>query len=490
MFGTAINNKGKREKNKKVKEGPCIFPFTYKWTEHNKCVVTDKGSICATSLTNAKRRTLKTYGYCVKKRPDKTKTTIKTTKKPNKTLKLIKKAKNKKVKNKKITLKRITLKKIDKTRSKNIKAKLIVIKMPRKIKIKRSAKQQAKQSAAAARQSTGTGLNAQLIDMLEKLEALMNLRGEPFRARAYHKAAESIMLYQKPITDVNVLKGVPSIGKTILAKFNEFVKTGTLEVLDRAKNNPVYLFPKIYGIGPKKAQKLVDAGITSIADLRKQQANVLNPTQITGLRYFEDILKRIPRSEIDEYGIILETVFSKLKPKGSRFEIVGSYRRGAKTSGDIDIIITNSRDDKSIFANFIKALQDEGILIELLTKGKTKSLTIGKLPNLTPRRLDFMYASPTEFAFAILYFTGSKAFNVVMRQRALTLGYSMNEHGLYKMQGKNKGPKLNILFPTERSIFEFLGLEFKTPIERIDGRAIVLKSAPVKVKAPVLVKAQ
>ena len=274
-----------------------------------------------------------------------------------------------------------------------------------------------------------------------------------------------------------------------MAKFNEFVKTGTLEVLDRAKNNPVYLFPKIYGIGPKKAQQLVDAGITSIADLRKQQANVLNPTQITGLKYFEDILKRIPRSEIDEYGIILETVFSKLKPKGSRFEIVGSYRRGAKTSGDIDIIITNSRDDKSIFANFIKALQDEGILIELLTKGKTKSLTIGKLPNLTPRRLDFMYASPTEFAFAILYFTGSKAFNVVMRQRALTLGYSMNEHGLYKMQGKNKGPKLNILFPTEQSIFEFLGLEFKTPIERIDGRAIVLKSAPVLVKAPILVKA-
>ena len=96
MFGTAINNKGKREKNKKVKEGPCIFPFTYKWTEHNKCVVTDKGPICATSLTNAKRRTLKTYGYCVKKRPDKTKITIKTTKKPNKTLKLIKKVKIKK----------------------------------------------------------------------------------------------------------------------------------------------------------------------------------------------------------------------------------------------------------------------------------------------------------------------------------------------------------------------------------------------------------
>merc|ERR1712093_647789 len=137
---------------------------------------------------------------------------------------------------------------------------------------------------------------------------------------------------------------------------------------------------------------------------------------------------------------------------GSRFEIVGSYRRGAANSGDI------------------------GIILEILTKGKTKSMAIGKLPGQTPRRVDFMYASPAEYAFAILYFTGSKAFNVVMRQRALDLGYSMNEHGLYKMAGKKKGARLDILFPTERAVFEFLGLEYKKPTERVDGRAIVLKS--------------
>ena len=67
MFGSAVNNKGKLEKNQKVKEGPCIFPFTYKWKEHNECVPTEKGKICATSLKKGKRRTLKTYGYCEKK---------------------------------------------------------------------------------------------------------------------------------------------------------------------------------------------------------------------------------------------------------------------------------------------------------------------------------------------------------------------------------------------------------------------------------------
>lgn len=442
MFGSVVNNKGKHEKNQKVKEGPCIFPFTYKWKDHKTCVPTEKGKICATSLKKGKRRTLKTYGYCIEKPK----------KKINKTTLKIKKIKGK----------RLTIKKIDTKKKKKVSIK---VKMPKKFKLKKAPVKQ-----------TSKGLNESLLNILGKLEELMKLKGEPFRARAYHNAAEAIMLYQKPIFDINVMKGKPGIGKTILAKFKEFIDTGKLRTLEKAEGDPVYLFPKIYGIGPKKAKSLVAEGITSIAELRKRQNDVLNPTQIAGLKYYEAIQKRIPRAEINEYKDVLEDVFSKLKHKGSRFEIVGSYRRGAVNSGDIDIIISNDQDDKTIFDKFIKALQQRGILIELFTKGKTKSLTMGKLPNQTPRRLDFMYASPSEYAFAILYFTGSKAFNVVMRQRALDLGYSMNEHGLYKMNGKKKSPhKIDILFPTEESIFQFLGLEYKLPTERIDGRSIVIK---------------
>ena len=66
MYGTNINNKGKKEKNKKVKEGSCIFPFMYKWESHDKCYKTDKGDICATEIS-LPRRTLKKRGYCIKK---------------------------------------------------------------------------------------------------------------------------------------------------------------------------------------------------------------------------------------------------------------------------------------------------------------------------------------------------------------------------------------------------------------------------------------
>jgi hypothetical protein len=68
---TLYNNKGKREKNKKVKEGKCIFPFKYKWKEHIECFNTKFGDICATEI-NPKSRTLVKYGYC----PSKTKNQV------------------------------------------------------------------------------------------------------------------------------------------------------------------------------------------------------------------------------------------------------------------------------------------------------------------------------------------------------------------------------------------------------------------------------
>ena len=210
--------------------------------------------------------------------------------------------------------------------------------------------------------------------------------------------------------------------------------------------------------------------LLTIEQLREKQDELLNPTQKIGLKHYEDILKRIPRSEIDEYQQIFETSFNKIKSDDSTFEIVGSYRRGAKTSGDIDVIITGNKDN---FKQFIDKLLEEKIIVELLTRGTTKSLVIAKLPNSnTVRRVDFLYASKEEYPFAILYFTGSKIFNTVMRGRALTLGYSLNEHGLYKMDGKKKGDKLEQTFADEQSIFEFLKMKYKEPNQRINGRSV------------------
>lgn len=311
--------------------------------------------------------------------------------------------------------------------------------------------------------------NEKFIDLMEQLNTIMLKQGEPFRARAYQKAQETIMAYKGDITNVNQLKGLPNIGPTIIEKLNEFVETGTLRVLEKEKNNPVTILSEIYGIGPKNAEKLVEAGITSIADLESSQ-ELLNDIQKVGLKYHSDIIKRIPRAEIEEYNEIFESYFPVVK--GAKYEIVGSYRRGAQTSGDIDVIVT--AEQPVVFRTFVQKLLTEKIIVEVLASGPSKCLVIAKIPSSDSyRRVDFLYTPPNEFAFAILYFTGSKIFNTVMRQHALNLGYTFNEHGIYKLVNKKKGPLVQQQFPTEKSIFDFLGLQYIEPTMRRDARDVI-----------------
>jgi NAD-dependent DNA ligase len=331
-------------------------------------------------------------------------------------------------------------------------------------------------------------LNEQFIDLMEQLSNIMLKQGEPFRARAYQKAQETIMSYPGTIQSPNDLKDKPNIGTTIMEKLNEYVQTGTLQVLEREKNNPINILGEVYGIGPKKAKELVDKGITTIEALRANQDALLNDTQKVGLKYYEDILKRIPRAEIEEYKKIFTTVVES----GVKMEIVGSYRRGAESSGDIDVIITST--NPTIFKNFVDDLIKIKVIQEVLSRGPTKCLVITKLPgHTTSRRVDFLYTSPEEFPFAILYFTGSKIFNTVMRHEALAKDLTMNEHGLYSLISKKKGEKVDHVFSSEQDIFDYLGLEYKAPHERTDGRAVsaatVQKSAATVQKSAATVSA-
>ena len=468
MYGTTVNNKGKIEKNKFVKEGPCIFPFKHKWKTHNKCIASDKGPKCATSVN--KNNTLKTYGYCVSFKSKSKKKKFK-----KKKLKIVDKDKSPelsaKTKNEnlqtKTQKKQHTLKKNKTEKKKKLKKKLKII-------------TENKEMTQSSMKASNT-LNQGFISALGELENFMQKKGDFMRARAYQKAQEAIMAYPNEIQNVNEIAKLKGVGKTIMAKLEEFKKTGKIQALEKEKADPIHVFTNIYGVGPKKAKQLLNDGITTLDQLKKKQDDVLTETQKMGLKYYDDLEKRIPRSEIDSYQTIFNEVFNNLKFENSKMEIVGSYRRGNKNSGDIDVIITDSKNDKSILKKFVDALWQEDIIIYKLTDGSTKILVITKLPNKPARRVDFLYSPPSEFAFAILYFTGSKAFNVMMRHRALEKGYSLNEHGFYKMTDGKKGKKLDKEFNTEKDIFDFLDMKFKEPTERFDGRAVeILKESLVQ----------
>jgi NAD-dependent DNA ligase/DNA polymerase/3'-5' exonuclease PolX len=384
-------------------------------------------------------------------------------------------------------------------------------------------------------------MNEKIIDILGKLETILMNQTEKtakFKARAYKKAQETIMGFNEDIiaqdgviVNRKTLQSLPNIGDTIMKKLDEYVKTGTLALIEREKSNPVHVLGQIYGIGAVKASDLVKAGITNLDQLRARQAELLNDNQRTGLKYYDDILARIPRSEIEQYYDVFAGAFNTATGTSadSRFEIVGSFRRGALDSGDIDVIITSKND--VVFKAFIDILIKEGIILPdgVLSRGKTKCLVVARLPgNPIARRVDFLYTSVDEYPFSVLYFTGSKLFNTAMRARAQTLGYTLNEHGIYKlfqtpslklqsflahpspaaqvssklppatsefnhsphavvptasvrskMEGKTKGDKVDKVFKTEKDIFDFLHMGYKEPKDRIDGRSVLDASAVV-----------
>jgi DNA ligase (NAD+) len=326
-------------------------------------------------------------------------------------------------------------------------------------------------------------LNEKFIELMDTLGFIMRKRKDVMRARAYANAKETIASYPGDITDPSQLKGMKGIGTTIYQKLVDFNANGTLRVMEEhkdliGKKKAMDVFANIYGVGEKKAEELVDAGILTIEELELRQADVLNAKQRLGLKYYKDILQRIPRSEIQEYEAVFKEAFPAVAD--SKFEIVGSYRRGLATSGDIDVIITSS--DPDVFRVFVDELVKRGIIVEILSRGNAKCLVIAKLPKAEyVRRVDFLYTSPEEYPFSVLYFTGSKEFNTTMRERALTMNYTLNEHGMSVMENKKKGDRVSQVFPDEKSIFDFLGMEYKQPMERLNGDAVVplVGAAPV-----------
>lgn len=325
-----------------------------------------------------------------------------------------------------------------------------------------------------------------IIDSLEILRKRDTANKEVFSARAYAKVIAQLKTHDKPITSYEDLKGIKGIGAKMEAKIKEILETGVLQSAQKAKEayniDALEALQNIYGVGPAAATALVKAGITSIKQLResiKENPKLLNDKQKIGLKYYEDLLERIPRNEMIEHHKIIQD----LKPDTMadyEIEIVGSYRREAITSGDIDVLIrvpnnVDSKTAKKNLALYVKALEDAGYIKEILALGEHKCMAISKT-DVVARRLDLLMTPDEEYAYALLYFTGSDRFNVAFRQYALDNGYSLNEHTLTRVR---EGVKEVPYMESEKDIFKFIGLRYIEPSKRIDGKQIIsIRSRP------------
>lgn len=312
-----------------------------------------------------------------------------------------------------------------------------------------------------------------IINILNQISKYYKLNGNTIKSRSYLKGIDALKLIDNDIdlTEHNVSK-LKGIGPSLLGKIIEIKKTGSCAFLDNIKkDDPKDIFQNIYGVGPKKANELIKIGFSTIEQLRKSDKieDIFNEKQLLGLKYYDDINQRIPRNEIEQHEQLLHNIFSSIDPDGE-ITIAGSYRRGKPDSGDIDVLVKT--DDIAYFKRFIEELTSEQYLTVELANGHKKFMGLCNLESDLPnRRIDILYTKPSEYPFAILYFTGSKEFNQKMRQHANEKGYSLNEHGIEEYSSDpnticNPIDPNDIDLIDEQDIFDLLEYDYVHPHKR------------------------
>ncbi len=322
--------------------------------------------------------------------------------------------------------------------------------------------------------------NQDVADQLNLVFQLMQLAGENrFKAIAFDKASQTISGLDEDINDYinnNNLMDIKGIGKSIAQDIYLFAETGTMPVLDALQEKvPVGLIKwlDISGLGPKNILKIHDQfGITEVEELKELiESGELAKLPGLGGKSAEKIAKSIEwmekfdeRCRLDEATNIAEAIFESLKDLDGvqKIEVAGSLRRAKETIGDIDILI--AADEASIPKLFGVFTTHERVT-EILGKGDTKSSVRTK----EGRQVDLRIVKEEHFAAALMYFTGSKEHNVVMRSRARDRGMSLNEYGLYDLQENGETNwEAPHPFESESDIYKLLGLNWVPPELRED----------------------
>jgi len=306
-------------------------------------------------------------------------------------------------------------------------------------------------------------INKNIADILDLISGYYKLTKETYRAKSFGEASKIILNYNKEIISGEQLKkSVKGIGKSIALVIDEYLKTGKvkrLEELEKKCENQkttIDWLMSFYGIGPAKAHDLYQNGIRTLEDLWIK--GNLNKAQKEGVFWRNHINKKIEKEEIDIFKKILKNILTK---EGIKWKIAGSYRRKEKLCGDIDILVQSNYEKKSIDMEYIVNLL-KNYIVSTLAKGNTKFMGIMRLSdNHNGHRIDIRLVEKKAYPAALLYFTGSQNFNILMRQRAIALGYTLNEYGLFSVVDLNQ---INI--SSEKDIFSILNIKYIKPYLR------------------------
>ena len=310
--------------------------------------------------------------------------------------------------------------------------------------------------------------NHPLAQVFAEIGDLLEIKGENvFKIRAYRSAADTIKAWADPVArmDEKQLLDLPGIGKDLAKKIRELAETGTC----RFHQDLLLEFPptildllRLQGVGPKTVALLYSSlnirGIDELVEAAK--AGRLRTLKGMGAKKEALILKAVEEREKDRGRHLLSdttaiaaelTAYLRDQAPAAEFTPVGSLRRGCETCGDIDILaivdpaLAPGGVEGSLMEQFVAFPRIERVL----GQGDTKS----SVRIVGGYQADLRLVPADSRGAAMQYFTGSKAHNVALRDRAIQHGFKLNEYGLFRVDDDSR-----VAGDTEEGIYEALGM--------------------------------
>ncbi|MHC4192768.1 MAG: DNA polymerase/3'-5' exonuclease PolX [Planctomycetota bacterium] len=315
--------------------------------------------------------------------------------------------------------------------------------------------------------------NAVLSELFDQMADIMEILGEDrFRINTYRRVARIIADMPTDVTTLlatGQLADTPGVGKSSIAKIEEFIKTGTItahqQLLAKIPETLLELLT-IPGMGPKGVRAVYEKlKVTTIAEL-KAAIKSGKVAQLPGFgdkkaaaitRGIEFLEKSTGRIRLDQAQEAADLVTGFLRNLASiqTIQPAGSLRRRAETIGDVDILVVAKKQKK-----IVQAFTEAQFVREVLAAGPTKGSAIIQT-RTAPVHVDVRAVPQKSFGAATQYFTGSKQHNVRLREIAVKAKLKLNEYGLFKSDKMIAGP-------IEEEIYQKLGLDDINPLLRED----------------------
>ncbi|KAI5079749.1 hypothetical protein GOP47_0005228, partial [Adiantum capillus-veneris] len=290
-------------------------------------------------------------------------------------------------------------------------------------------------------------LNQNITEQFSELRDIYkDALGDDRRSFSYHKAISVLEKLPFKIENIDQVKGLPTIGKSLREHIYDILTTGKLPKLENFRNDEkvktLRLFSSIWGIGPATALKLFDKGYRSLKDLETEPS--LTASQKVGLQFYDDLTVKIPRQEVKEMEALVRGVAYEIQP-GISVLCGGSYRRGKAFCSDMDFVITHpdGSSHKGFLVKLIAALRRNNFLAESLLISDTNSIEhtdsgvdtyygLCKYPGRELRhRIDFKVYSIEMYPFGLIAWTGNDVLNRRLRLMAEAKGYRLDDTGLF-----------------------------------------------------------